>query len=92
MSQFFIRWPKYWSFSFSISSSDEYSGLISFSTDRLDLLAAQGTLESLLQRHLSKASILRLSAFFTVRLSHPYITRLGVKRFCLDVTLVARPV
>ena len=69
-----IRWPKYWSFSFSISPSNEYSGLISFRMDWLDLLAVQGTLKSLLQHHSSKASILRLSAFFTVQLSHPYMT------------------
>ena len=71
-----IRWTKYWSFSFSISPSSEYSGLISFRIDWLDLLAAQGTLKSLLQYHSSKASILRRSAFFRVQLSHPYmITR-----------------
>ena len=69
-----IRWPKYWSFSFSISPSNEYSGLISFRIDWLDLLAAQGTLKSLLQHHSSKASILRCSAFFIIQLSHPYIT------------------
>ena len=69
-----IRWPKYWSFSFSISSSDEYSGLISFRMDWLDLLSVQGTLKSLLQHHSSKAPILRHSAFFTVQLSHPYMT------------------
>ena len=69
-----IRWPKYWSFSFSISPSNEHSGLISFKMDWLDLLAVQGTLKSLLQHHTSKASILRCSAFFTVQLSHPYIT------------------
>ena len=69
-----IRWPKYWSFSFSISHSNEYSGLISFRMDWLDLLAVQGTLKSLLQLHSSKASIPRCSAFFTVQLSHPYIT------------------
>ena len=69
-----IRWPKYWSFSFSISISNEYSGLISFRIDWLDLLAVQGTLKSLLQHHSSKASILRHSAFFTVQLSHPYMT------------------
>ena len=68
-----IRWPKYWSFSFSISPSDEYSGLISFRIDWLDLLAVQGTLKSLLQ-HSSKASILRHSPFFIVQLSHPYKT------------------
>ena len=69
-----IRWPKYWSFSFSTSPSNEYSELISFRTDRLDLLAVQGTLKSLLQHHSSKASILWCSAFFTVQLSHPYMT------------------
>ena len=69
-----IRWPKYWSFSFSISPSSEYSGLISFRIDWLDLLAVQGTLKSLLQHHSSKASILRCSAFLTVQLSHPYMT------------------
>ena len=69
-----IRWPKYWSFSFSISPSNEYSGLISFRIDWFDLLAVQGTLKSLLQHHSSKASILRNSAFFRVQLSHPYMT------------------
>ena len=69
-----IRWSKYWSFSFSISPSSEYSGLISFRMDWLDLLAVQGTLKSLLQRHSSKASILGCSAFFIVQLSHPYMT------------------
>ena len=69
-----MRWPKYWSFSFSISPSKEHPGLISFRMDWLDLLAVQGTLKSLLQNHSSKASILRRSAFFTVQLSHPYIT------------------
>ena len=69
-----IRWPKYWSFSFSISPSKEYSGLISFRIDWLDLLAVQGTLNSLLQYYISKASILRHSAFFIVQLSHPYMT------------------
>ena len=69
-----IRWPKYWSFSFSISPSNEYSGLISFMMDWLDLLAVQGTLNSLLQHHSSKASILQRSAFFTVQLSRPYMT------------------
>ena len=69
-----IKWPKYWSFSFSISSSKEYSGLISFRMDWLDLLAVQGTLKSILQHHSSKASILWCSAFFTVQLSHPYMT------------------
>ena len=69
-----IRWPKYWSSSFSISPSNEYSGLISFRMDWLHLLAVQGTLKSLLQHHSSKASILQRSAFFTVQLSHPYMT------------------
>ena len=69
-----IRWPKYWSFSFSISPSNEYTGLISLMMDWLDLLAVQGTLKSLLQHHSSKASILWPSAFFTVQLSHPYMT------------------
>ena len=69
-----IRWPKYWSFSFSISHSREYSGLISFRIDWLNLLAVQGTLKSLLQHHSSKASILLCSAFFIVQLSHPYMT------------------
>ena len=69
-----IRWPKYWRFSFSISPSNDYSGLISFRIHWLDLLAVQGTLKSLLQYHSSKASILRCYAFFVVQLSHPYIT------------------
>ena len=69
-----IRWPKYWSFSFSISSSNKYSGLISFRMDWLDLLAVQGTLKSILQHHSSKASILQCSAFFIVQLSHPCMT------------------
>ena len=69
-----IRWPNYWSFSFSISPSNEYSGLISFRMDLLDLLAVQGTLKSLLQHHSSKASFLQPSAFFIVQLSHPYMT------------------
>ena len=69
-----IRWPKYWSFSFNISASNEYSELISFRMDWLDLLAVQGTLKSLLQQHSSKASILWCSDFFTVQLSHPYMT------------------
>ena len=70
----YIRWPKYWSFSFRISPSSKYSGLISFRMDWLDLLAVQGTLKSLLQHRGSKASILRCSAFFVVQLSHPYMT------------------
>ena len=69
-----IRWPKYWSFSFKISPSNECSGLISFRMDWLDFLAVQGTCKNLLQHHSSKASILRHSAFFTVQLSHPYMT------------------
>ena len=73
-SAFCIRWPKYWSFSFNISPSNAYSGLISFRIDWLDLLAVQGTLKSLLQHHGSKASILQRSAFFIVQLSHSYMT------------------
>ena len=69
-----MRWPKYWSFSFSIIPSNEHPGLISFRMDWLDLLAVQGTLKSLLQHHSSKASFLQHSAFFTVQLSHPYMT------------------
>ena len=69
-----IRWPKYWCFSFNISPSNEHPGLISFRMDRLDLLVVQGTLKGLLQPHSSKASILPLSAFFIVQLSHPYLT------------------
>ena len=69
-----IRWPTYWSFSFSISPSNEYSGLISFRVDWFDLLVVQGTLKSLLQHHSSKASILSCSAFFMVQLSHPYMS------------------
>ena len=69
-----MRWPKYWSFSFSIRPSSEHPGLISFRMDWLDLLAIQGTLKSLLQHHSSKASILQRSAFFIVQLSHPYMT------------------
>ena len=69
-----IRWPKYWSFSFNISPSNEHPGLISFRMDWLDYLAVKGTLKSLHQHHSSKASILRCSAFFTVQLSHPYMT------------------
>ena len=74
MSQLFIRWPKYWSFSFSISPSNEYSGLISFGMDWLDLLTVQGTFKGLHQHYSSKASILQRSAFFIVQLSHPYMT------------------
>ena len=75
MSQFLpIRWPKYWSFNFSISPSNEYSGLIFFRMDKLNLLAVQGTLKNLLQHHSSKASILQCSAFFMVQFSHLYMT------------------
>jgi len=75
MSQLFkFRWPKYWSFSFCISPSNDYSGLISFRIDWFDLFAVQGTLKSLLQHHSPKASILQRSAFFLVQLSHPYLT------------------
>ena len=69
-----IRWPKYWSYSFSIRPSNKYSGLISFRIDWFDLLEVQGTLKSLLQHHSSKASVLRHSAFFTIQLSHPYMS------------------
>src|SRR5574340_399408 len=73
-STLLMRWPKYWTFSFSIISSKEIPWLISFRMDRLDLFAVQGTLKSLLQHHSSKASVLRCSAFFTVQFSHPYMT------------------
>ena len=73
-SRLHMRWPKYWNFSLSISASNEHPGLVSFRMDWLDLLAVQGTLRSLLQHHSSKASILRCSAFFTVQLSHLYMT------------------
>ena len=76
-SALLIRWPKYWSFSFSISPSNEHPGLISFRIDWLDLLSVQGTLKSILQHHSSKAPILQNSAFFTVQLSHPYMTNLN---------------
>ena len=76
-----IRWPKYWSFSFNISPSNEYSGLISFRMDWLDLLEIQGTLKSLLQYHSSKASIVQRSAFFIVQLSHPYMI---TRKTCMD--------
>ena len=82
-----VRWPKYWSFSFSISPSSEYSGLISFRMDWFDLLTVQGTRKSLLQHHSSKASILRHSAFLMVQLSHPYVSTgkiLILKRICLS--------
>ena len=74
MSVLHIRWPKYWSFSFSLHPSNEYSGLVSFRMDWLALLAVQGTLKSLLQHHSSKASVLQPSAFFIVQLSHPYMS------------------
>ena len=74
-----IKWPKSWSFSYSISPSSEYSGLISFRMDWLDVLAVQGTLKSLLQHHSPKASILQCSAFFMVQLSHPYMTNRKIK-------------
>ena len=81
-----IRWPKYWSFSFNISPSNEHPGLISFRMDWLDILAVQGNLKSLYQHHCSKASILRCSAFFIVQLSHPYMTTgktIALTRLCL---------
>ena len=79
-----IRWPKYWSFSFNISSSNEYSGLILFRIDWFNLLAVQGTLKSLLEHHSSKASILQCSTFFIVQLSHPYLTTGKKKNHSLD--------
>ena len=79
-----MRWPKYWSFSFSITPSKEHPGLISFRMNWLDLLVVQGTLKSLLQHHTSKASILRCSAFFTVHLSHPYMAT-GKTISCINV-------
>ena len=88
-----IRWPQYWSFSFSISPSNEYSGLISFRMDWLDLLQVQGTLKSLLQHHSSKASILWCLAFFMVELSHPYITTgktIPLTIWTLTITLSAK--
>ena len=84
-----IRWPKYWSFSFNFSPSSEHSGLISFRMEWLDFLAVQGTLKSLLQHHSSKAPILRCSAFFTVQLSHPYMTT-GKIRALTRRTLVSK--
>ena len=84
-----IRWPKYWNFSFNINPSNEYSGLISFRMDWLDLIAVPGTLKSLLQHHSSKASILRHSAFFIVHLSHPYMTT-GKPQLWLDRPLLAK--
>ena len=84
-----IMWRKYWSFSFSISPSNEYSALISFRMDRLDLPAVQGTLKSILQQHSSKASILRFSAYFIVQLSHPHMTT-GKPKFWLYAPLLAK--
>ena len=83
-------WPNYWSFSFSISPSNEYSRLIYFRTDLLDLLAVQGTLKSLLQHHSSKASILRCSAFFMVQLSHPYMTKNYMEKLHGKTTALTR--
>ena len=85
-----IRWPKYWSFSFRISPSNEYSGLVSFRMVLLDLLAVQGTLKSLLQHHSSKASIFRCSAFFIVQLSHPYMTTAKTIFYFTECLLCAR--
>ena len=87
-SVLFIRWPKYWSFSFNISPSNEHPGLISFRMDRLDLLALQGTLKSLLQHHSSKALILRRSAFFTVQLLHPYMSTGTTDGTCVTFNLL----
>ena len=84
-----IRWPKYWSFSFNITPSNEHPGLISFRMDWLELLAVQGTLKSLLQHHSSKASILQCSAFFIVQLSHPYMTT-GKTIALIDRPLLAK--
>ena len=87
-----MRWPKYWSFSFNISSSNENPGLISFRMDWLDLLAVQGTLKSLLQQHSSKASILQRSAFFTIQLLHPYMTTgKAIVKLLSHVRLFATP-
>ena len=93
-SALYIRWPKYWSFNFSISPSSEYSGLISFWIYWLDLLAVQGTLKSLLQHHSSKASILWHSAFFMVQLSHPYVNtgkKAGLTRGTFVVKIMSLP-
>ena len=83
-----IRWPKYWSFSLSISPSKEYAGLISFRIHRLDLLAVQGTLKSLLQHHSSKASILHCSAFFIVQFSHPNMTTENIRTLTIQTFVV----
>ena len=83
-----IKWPKYWSFSFNISLSNEYSGLISFEMDWFDLLAVQGTLKSLLQHHSSKASTLWCSAFFIIQLSHPYMTTRKTTALTIQILLV----
>ena len=88
-SNLHVRWPKYWSFSFSINPSNEYPGMISFRMDWLDLLAVQGTLKSLLQHHISKASILRHSAFLIVQLSHSYMTT-GKKIALIRRTVVGK--
>ena len=85
-----MRWPKYWSFNFSISPSNEHPGLISFKMDWLGLLAVQGTLKSFLQHHSSKASILQCSAFFTIQLSHPYMTRDQIHGPCSGSTVLTR--
>ena len=87
-----IRWPKYWSFSFNSSPSNEHPGLISFRMDWLDLLAVRGTLKSLLQQHSSKASILRCSAFFIVQLSHPYMTTGKTIALSTRTFVVGKPV
>ena len=86
-----MRWPKYWNFSFSISPSKEHLGLISFRMDWLDLLAVQGTLKSLLQRHRSKASILQRSACLTVQLSHPYVTTGKIIHMCVCLVTQSCP-
>ena len=89
-----MRWPKYWSFSFSVSPSNEHPGLVSFRMEWLDLLAVQGTLKSLLQHHSSKASILWCSAFFTIQLSHPYMTTgktIALSRWAFVGKVISRP-
>ena len=89
-STLLMRWPKYWSFSLSISPSNEHPGLISFRMDWLDLLAVQGTRKSLLQHHSSEASILRCSTFFTVQLSHPYMTTGKTIAFVLNEFMILK--